>query len=302
MTTPVVMFMNMKGGVGKTALASDFAFSLSWYYDRHSLLIDFDPQANCSFGLLGASKYFDLLEEGKSISKVLMPELTPEDPFNILSLQRSSSVSLSDVTVRIRDYIFGANDMGCLDLIPSDLELMRLAVNIIDPPQEQLLLTRWNGLINEARASYDFVVVDCHPAGSFFTKAAILSSDAVVIPVTSDGYAETGLSLMRRFVESWSSSGGAQHYAIVFNDAQGAWDEPTENTIRSDDRYFDKCIPSHVPHSKLIHNVVQHHRFVREQKTSYKRIVGRQLAETWERLIEHFRDIGLIDSSWERKR
>ena len=58
-------------------------------------------------------------------------------------------------------------------------------------------------MIASAQDAYDCIVVDCHPAGSFFTKSALLNSNATIVPVTSDAYAATGLNMMRRHMEMW---------------------------------------------------------------------------------------------------
>ena len=44
MATPVLMFMNMKGGVGKTTLAVEVSRTLAHYYGKTVLLIDYDPK------------------------------------------------------------------------------------------------------------------------------------------------------------------------------------------------------------------------------------------------------------------
>ena len=67
------MFMNMKGGVGKTTLAVEISRTLAYDYDKDVLLIDYDPQANASLAFLEPSEYFSRLDEGKSIAHCLLP-------------------------------------------------------------------------------------------------------------------------------------------------------------------------------------------------------------------------------------
>ena len=65
MKSPVLMFMNMKGGVGKTTLAVEISRTLAHTYDKDVLLIDYDPQSNASLAFFEAAKYFRLLDDGK---------------------------------------------------------------------------------------------------------------------------------------------------------------------------------------------------------------------------------------------
>lgn len=44
----VITFINMKGGVGKTTLAVNVAYTLSKIEGRKVLLIDMDPQMNAT--------------------------------------------------------------------------------------------------------------------------------------------------------------------------------------------------------------------------------------------------------------
>ena len=45
----VITFINMKGGVGKTTLAVNVAYTLSKIEGKKVLLIDMDPQMNATF-------------------------------------------------------------------------------------------------------------------------------------------------------------------------------------------------------------------------------------------------------------
>ena len=221
MASPVLMFMNMKGGVGKTTLAVEISRTLAYDYDKHVLLIDYDPQANASLAFFNATAYFALLDDGKSVAHCLMPDNQANDPFSVVGTSPSTAVDHKTYSVNVRRWYYRQDKekkAGRLDLIPGNLDLMRLALNALTSEQSNRLLSRWNGLIASAKASYDCIVVDCHPAGSFFTKSALLASNAAIVPVTSDAYAATGLHMMRRHMEMWEVSGGAKDF---LNQSQG---------------------------------------------------------------------------------
>ena len=185
-----------------------------------------------------------------------------------------------------------------MDLIPGNLELMRVALNMIDLYNENRLLGRWNALIKSAKDIYDCIVIDCHPAGSFFTKSALLASNAVIIPTTSDSYAATGLSMMRRHMEMWESSGGAKDYLIVFNDAHHAWDSSVEAAIRVDGRFSDHCLSNRVAYSGLLRNLAKRHSVAIEQPVPYRRKVGTNIFQVCREMTELLKKRSIFDSSW----
>ena len=298
---PVLMFMNMKGGVGKTTLAVEISRTLGYTYDKDVLLIDYDPQANASFAFFESPLYFDLLEKGKSISDCLMPRSDQDDPFNVVRTAPPNEIDVGAYSVNVRNWYYRhdwSKKAGRLDIIPGNLELMRLALNVVQGETENSVLARWNGLIGSAKNSYDCVVIDCHPAGSFFTKSALLSSDAVIVPVTSDAYAGTGLSLMRRHMEMWQSSGGAKEFLVVFNEAQKGWDESVEVLIRGNDRFSSHCLSNRIRYSALLRNLAKRHHTSVEQPVANRRRVGANIEAVTSEMVSQLKGKGIFDSSW----
>lgn len=60
----VISFVNMKGGVGKTTLAVNFADALSRRLKNRVLLVDLDPQFNATQSLYGGEEYLNLRKGG----------------------------------------------------------------------------------------------------------------------------------------------------------------------------------------------------------------------------------------------
>ena len=187
---------------------------------------------------------------------------------------------------------------GRLDIIPGNLELMRLALNVLNSDTESRLLSRWSGLVNSAKNHYDCIVVDCHPAGSFFTKSALLASNAVIVPVTSDAYAATGLNMMRRQMEMWESAGGAKDFLVVFNDAHNSWDASVESEIRGDDRFADHCLANRIRYSGLFRNLAKRHKTSAEQPVAHRRRVGARILRVVREMVGLLKEKGILDSSW----
>lgn len=71
----VITFINMKGGVGKTTLAVNVAYTLSKIEGKKVLLIDMDPQMNATQYTLTESQMNEILEDrNKSVYGCLSPD------------------------------------------------------------------------------------------------------------------------------------------------------------------------------------------------------------------------------------
>ncbi len=305
MTTPVLMTMNMKGGVGKTVISISLSYAIAWLFDKNVLLVDLDPQASASYALLWPKRYFELLGEKRSLTAALMPELGPDDPFSVVKVATTSAIDATAHTVRLRSWyriLQGKRvDAGSMSIAPASIDLMRLALRRLPEEVEQMLSARWEAFIASAKRSYDCLVIDCHPAGSFFTKSAILSSNAVIIPATTDGYAEAGLGLMRRFIEDWERAGGASHFVVVFNDPHKAWDERIEATIRQDPRFKGRCLSAAFGYSKLFRNIAIRRQVVAEQGVAYRWNVSQRVNRVARELVDLLVKDGVIEQSWTKQ-
>ena len=246
-------------------------------------------------------RYFRLLDDGKSVAACLMPDSKATDPFSIVGTVPSGEIDVGTYSVGVRRWRYPntpTKKAGSLNLVPGSLELMRLALNVLPSETESRLLARWNGLLDSAKKSYDCIVVDCHPAGSFFTKSALLASNAVIVPVTSDAYAATGLNMMRQHMEMWQTSGGAKDFLVIFNDAHRAWASAVESQIRGDDRFADHCLSNRIGYSALLRNLAKRHQMAIEQPVANRWKVGANISNVTKELVSLLKDKSVFDSSW----
>jgi chromosome partitioning protein len=72
-----VSVINMKGGVGKTTIATQIAWYATMQRDKKVLLIDLDPQANASQSVISPQKYVDYLDKGGLTVANVFEEFTP---------------------------------------------------------------------------------------------------------------------------------------------------------------------------------------------------------------------------------
>lgn len=184
----VVSLINMKGGVGKTTLATQLAHAADQRNFR-TLAVDLDPQSNLSQALLTPEKYVKLLKEKKPTVASLFEQYLPP-----------SDLSASPTPVDIHDVIFkkaGYWSKTTLDLIPSRLELSHILKN---PTGKERRLAR---ALSKVVDTYDLILIDCAPTESILTEAAYHASRYALVPVKPEFFATIGLPLLARSIQEF---------------------------------------------------------------------------------------------------
>ena len=157
----VVAITNQKGGVGKTTTSINLAASLA-KTRRRVLLIDIDPQGNATMG--------------SGIDKEAHRVTTYEV---LLGLQ-----PIEDALVTVE---------GGYDLVPSNSRLSGAEVELIEIDRRE---RRLRLALENIRAQYEYVLVDCPPALNLLTINALVAAQAVMIPMQCEYYALEGLTAL----------------------------------------------------------------------------------------------------------
>jgi chromosome partitioning protein len=184
----------MKGGVGKSTLAAQFAyeFAIISSWAKKVLVIDLDPQFNVSQFLLGAPTYKSaILDKNAPTTWHIFEQHT-----RVPGLPPPAPLKPESVIYHAKKYTNG----GLIDLIPSRLEL---AFSIRNPSQKEYLLSQ---LIAPMEKNYDAILIDCPPTESVFTTAAYLTSDYVLVPVKPEYLSSIGLPLLDNSLAEFESS------------------------------------------------------------------------------------------------
>ena len=215
-----VALINMKGGVGKSTLAVNLAWEMAtdpWY--KSVLVVDLDPQFNCSQYLVGARRIEAIISNDRPTIWDIFEQLTsvPSKP--------SAPIDPTEAVVNV----YSSRSSGSIDLIPSRLELSQ---SLRNPAGKDQLLKQ---AVEELEEAYDLVIIDCAPTESMLTTAAYLIADHLLIPVRPEFLSTIGLPLLEQSLNSFAALYPGNEPAVlglVFNAISGY--SPEEVTSRTD--------------------------------------------------------------------
>ena len=156
------LFLNFKGGTGKSTISSNYAYRLA-QYGYKVLSIDLDPQGHLT-KCLGYSPHF--------YKKTLYEVLVEKQPItNIIQESRTPT----------------------LNFIPANLNLAPIELALVALNAREYRLGR---ALKELKDKYDVIVLDAPPNQGLLNLNAILASTHLLIPVLSDFLSYDGLSVL----------------------------------------------------------------------------------------------------------
>ncbi len=155
----IISITNQKGGVGKTTTAINLAAGVAML-GKKILLVDFDPQGNCTSGLGIKSK-----QETTSIYDVLMGR----DPNSAIIKTKINNCSL----------------------IPANINLTGATVELINVPNREFYL---KNVLYKIKNDFDYIFIDCPPSLGILTLNSLVASNSILIPMQTEFYALEGLT------------------------------------------------------------------------------------------------------------
>ena len=160
----VISVISQKGGVGKSATATQLAIGLA--RKRHKvLMIDADPQGTGSM-MLGIAEP-DELEE--SITTVLT-KIINEAP-----------VSATEGIIQTAEGV---------DLLPANIDLATMEVTLVNTMNRERILKQY---VDQQRDQYEFIIIDGMPSLGMITINALAASDSAIIPTLAEYPSARGL-------------------------------------------------------------------------------------------------------------
>ncbi|RJQ67304.1 MAG: ParA family protein [Desulfobacteraceae bacterium] len=176
-------FVNLKGGVGKTALSVNFA-AYCGKKGLKTLLIDTDPQTNATFSCITADAWKKHSADHGTIA-------------NIMGMKRHTSADGSEAKaedVIIEEVFYN------VDLLPSHLDLFTIDLDLASTTAREKKLKR---ALTDVIDDYEMVVCDCPPNLTIPTQNALAMSTHYVVPVSPDFLSALGVGILLSRVQEF---------------------------------------------------------------------------------------------------
>lgn len=165
-----IVFVNQKGGVGKTTSAINIGAYIA-LAGKKVLLVDFDSQGNMSSGV-GVSKdkptVYELLSELVPAEKAVKHTMIPS-----------------------------------LDAVSASIDLSGAAIELVDQEEREYFLKK---ALAPLQDKYDFILIDCPPSLGILTLNGLAAADSVLVPMQCEYFALEGISLLLQSVKKVQKS------------------------------------------------------------------------------------------------
>ncbi|MDR1095435.1 MAG: ParA family protein [Spirochaetaceae bacterium] len=179
----VYVFVNQKGGVGKTTSAINIGAYLA-AAGKKTLLVDFDSQANLSSGVLsaGVGARRELMGIYEALSGMVPVEQTIQN-----------------------------TKVPNLFVIPASIDLSGAAVELIGEEKRDYYL---KDTLSPIKNRFDHILIDCPPSLGVLTVNGLTAADQVLIPMQCEYFALEGLTLL---LETVKRIQGSLNSALAIN-------------------------------------------------------------------------------------
>ena len=161
-----IVFVNQKGGVGKTTSAINIGAYIA-LAGKKVVLVDFDSQGNMSSGV------------GVSNDKPTVYEL--------LAGQVEAEQAVKHTTI------------PNLDAISAGIDLSGAAIELVNQENREYFL---KNALESLKSKYDYILIDCPPSLGLLTLNGLAAADSVLIPMQCEYFALEGITLLLQTVKN----------------------------------------------------------------------------------------------------
>ncbi|HEX3020456.1 MAG TPA: AAA family ATPase [Chitinispirillaceae bacterium] len=181
----IQLFLNFKGGTGKTSVSTSYAFRLAERGYR-VLMLDLDSQGH-------ATKCLGM--EGADFPRTLHDVLIRKVP-------------VSEVIVE--------TGMPGLSLVPSNLSMSTIDLALMPLSGREF---RLRNALEQIRGKFDFIIMDASPSFGLLNLNALMAAEDLIVPVLADFLSYDGLKLLFECIQGLEEdlSHQLEHIFIVVN-------------------------------------------------------------------------------------
>lgn len=224
MAAATIVLLNQKGGVGKTSTTHHLAGTLA-RMGRRILLIDNDPQASLTQGLLGSDAARDL-DPAETIYALYHSGADPRE------IARPAGFEGID--------LIAGNEMATEYNTPRP--------HLTAHRDHQFALRE---AVAAVRDEYDLVLIDCPPNLHLCSWAALTAADHLIIPLQPEDYGAQGIRDVHesiRLVRERTNPGlSVLGYLVTMWNARRAIHKMYDENLRS--LYGDAVFATRIPHA-----------------------------------------------------
>ncbi len=166
MAAKKIIFLNQKGGVGKTTTTVNLGAYLA-LENKRVLLIDLDSQGNLSSAVSANTRL-------PSSYDVVVGKCIPSEAYQTTAIEG-------------------------LFVIPGGINLAGLSVELVNELAREFFL---KNTLSEIEDEWDYILIDCPPSLGLVTINAMCWAQHIIIPLQCEYFAMEGLNLLMRTIQT----------------------------------------------------------------------------------------------------
>ncbi|MEM6535814.1 MAG: ParA family protein [Pseudomonadota bacterium] len=217
---PVISVMNLKGGIGKTTIASQVFGAWQSTLGGRTLLIDLDPQYNLTQTFFDMDHADESAARDKSVISLFersrLHAADAASPADSWSHIETEPVPAAPREIISHDLLTQDGPPGRLDLISGQFEISKYAF-ASDPNALNAVGANFRRMIDHYRSEYDLIVFDTNPNATFLTRCALEAADRVLAPMHADIYSLRGVRLLNQVIQERVVDTRRPHLSVIFN-------------------------------------------------------------------------------------
>lgn len=206
--TKIVSLYNNKGGVAKTTTIFNLAVFLAKVRSKKVLLVDCDPQCNCTELFFCSTETFDdpdVQLPGTTIYEALKPRFDGDTArIDVKKIALAQSSEYEKLFLLRGDINFSRAEQNF------SVAIAQAITEAVHEKNTYAVLTRMFRDLSKLH-SFDYVLCDVGPSAGSITRMVILACDGVFIPTTPDRFSFQAVQGMGSIISDWL----ARHEAVV---------------------------------------------------------------------------------------